>query len=147
MYFRNHGHWKMWLHNCQKKFCFGGLFDKQERKRAEKLLKSEQQRLHHICWSLWTQSSRKKSLLVICKILRLFVNTFTSGDKYSLLNKDNLLQSIDRQLYQKQKSFSGIIFVVLNSRLNFEHFQKEYDTHSWCISEITNTEKCGYIIV
>ena len=35
--------------------------------------------------------SRKKSLLVICKILGLFVNTFTADGKYFILNRDNLV--------------------------------------------------------
>ena len=38
--------------------------------------------------------SWKKSLLVICKILGLFINTLTADDKYSLLNRDNLMQPI-----------------------------------------------------
>ena len=38
--------------------------------------------------------SWKKSLLVICKILGLFINTLTADDKYSLLNRDNLTQPI-----------------------------------------------------
>ena len=48
------------------------------------------------------------SLLVICKILGLFVNTLTADDKYSLLNRDSLTQSIETLLSQKQKTFSGI---------------------------------------
>ena len=67
----------------------------------------------------------KKSLLVICKIWRLFVNTFTSDNKYSLLNRDKLMQPIDRQLSQKQKTFSRIVLAVLKSRLNFAPFQKK----------------------
>ena len=51
------------------------------------------------------QLSWKKSLLVICKVLGLFVNTLTADDKYSLLNRDNLTQPIHMQLSQKQKNF------------------------------------------
>ena len=39
----------------------------------------------------------KKSLLVICKIVGLFVNTLVA-DEYSLLNIDNLTQPIQMQL-------------------------------------------------
>ena len=46
------------------------------------------------------------SLLVIAKILRMFVNTLTADEKYSLLNNDNLRQPIQMKLSQKQKSFS-----------------------------------------
>ena len=48
----------------------------------------------------------EKSLLVIHKILIVFVNTLTADDKHYLLNKDNLTQPIQMQLYQKQKTFS-----------------------------------------
>ena len=36
--------------------------------------------------------SGKKSLLVLCKILALFVNTLTADDKYSLFNCGKLMQ-------------------------------------------------------
>ena len=38
------------------------------------------------------------SLLVIYKILGVFVNTLTLDDKYSLLNSENLRQTIQMQL-------------------------------------------------
>ena len=52
-----------------------------------------------------TQLSRKNSLLVICKILRLFLNTLSAVDKFSFPNRDNLTQPIDMHLSQKQKLF------------------------------------------
>ena len=78
---------------------------------------------------------------MLWKILRLFVNTLTADDKYSLLNSDNLTQSIQTLLSQKQKTFSQIFSSFLKSTLNFEHFQKKDDPHSRCISEITVSEK------
>ena len=71
----------------------------------------------------------------------MFVNTLTADDKYSLLNRDNLKQSIQTLLSQKQKTFSQIFSSFLKSTLNFEHFQKKDDPHSRCISEITVSEK------
>ena len=53
------------------------------------------------------------SLLVLCKILRLFVNTLTADDKYSLLNRDNLTQPIQILLSQKQKTFSQFFSAFL----------------------------------
>ena len=78
---------------------------------------------------------------MIFKILRLFVNTLTADDKYSLLNRDNLTQSNQTLLSQKKKTFSEIFSSFLKSTLNFEHFQKKDDPHSQCISEITVSEK------
>ena len=45
-------------------------------------------------------------MLVLYKILRMFVNTLTDDDKYSLLYRDNLMQEIQILLSQKQKTFS-----------------------------------------
>ena len=48
----------------------------------------------------------KKSLLVICKILGLFLNTLVAHDNYSLLNWDNLTQPSQMQISEKQKTLS-----------------------------------------
>lgn len=44
---------------------------------------------------MWEKLSWKVSLLIIFQILGLFVNTYTSDDKYSLGKKENLLQPIE----------------------------------------------------
>ena len=85
----------------------------------------------------------KKSLLVICKILRLFFNTLSVVDTYSLPNTDNLTQPIQMQLSQKQKTFAEFFSAFSRSTLNFEHFQKKDDPHRVFISEATACEKCG----
>ena len=66
--------------------------------------------------------SWKKSALVVCKILRLSVNTLTADDKYSLLNRDNLTQRIRILVSQKQITFSQFFSNFLESTLNFKHF-------------------------
>ena len=78
---------------------------------------------------------------MLYKILTLFPNRLTADDKYSLLNRDNLTQSIQTLLPQKEKTFSEIFSSFLKSTLNFEHFQQEDDAHSRCISEVTVSEK------
>ena len=72
----------------------------------------------------------KKSVLVTCKISRLFPNTLSSDGKYSLLNKDNLTQPIQMQVSRKQKTFSEFFSAFLKSSLNFEYFLKKDDPHS-----------------
>ena len=67
----------------------------------------------------------KKSLLVIHKILRVFVNTLTVDDKHYLLSRDNLMQAIQMQLSQKQKCFSQFFFAILKSILNFKVLPKK----------------------
>ena len=75
-----------------------GRFKKQHGKRDQTLSKSERQHHHHIYWSMWRQMSCKKSLLLTHKIWSLFVNTLNIDDKYSLVNRDNLMQPIQMKL-------------------------------------------------
>ena len=64
-------------------------------------------------------------MLVLWKILRLFVNTLTDDDKYSLLYRDNLMQPIHIRLSPKQNTFSQFFSAFFKSILNFENFQKK----------------------
>ena len=57
-------------------------------------------------------------MLVLCKILRLFVNTQSDDDKYSLLYRDNLTQPIQILLSRKQKTFCQFFPAFLKSTLN-----------------------------
>ena len=108
-----------------KKSRFKGSLKKQHGKCAQTLLKCQGQLLYHIYWSLLRQLSYKKSLLVIWKISRLFINTLSADGKYSLFNRDNLTQPIQMQLSRKQKTFSQFFSAFFKSRLNFEHFLKK----------------------
>ena len=67
----------------------------------------------------------EKSLLVIWNVLTLFVNTLTADDKYSLISRDNWMQTTQMHLSQKQNIFSEFFSVFFESALNFEHFQKK----------------------
>ena len=67
---------------------------------------------------------------MIHKILRLLVNTLIVEDKHYLLNRDDLTQPIQMQLYQKQKIFSEFFLAFLKSVLNFKHLPKKDDPHS-----------------
>ena len=59
------------------------------------------------------------------KILRLFVNTLTADDKYSVLSRDNLTQAIQMQLPEKQKIFGQFVCAFFKSTSDFEHFEKK----------------------
>ena len=80
-------------------------------------------------------------MLVLCKILRLLVNTLTDDDKYSLLYRDNLTQPIQILLSHKQNTFCHFFAAFLKPTSNFEHFQKRDDPHTRCSSQITVSEK------
>ena len=84
---------------------------------------------------------------MIDKILRVFVNTLTVADNHYLLNRGNLTQPIQMQLSRKQKTVSQFSSPFLKFSLNFEHFQKNGDSHSGGVSEITDSKKNCYINV
>ena len=100
-------------------------FHNKHSKRTQRLLKSAQRYLYHICWSLWTSFSWKKSFLVLCKTSDLFLNTLTYDDKYSLLYRDILMQPIQIPFSQKHKTFCQFFSPFWKSTLNFERFQNE----------------------
>ena len=51
---------------------------------------------------------------MIWKILRLFGNTETADQKYFLLNRDNVTQTIQMQLSQNKKTFLNFSLQFLN---------------------------------
>ena len=67
----------------------------------------------------------EKSVLVTLKVLRLFVNTLTADDKYSILSGDYSIQTIQMHLPQKQNLFSRFFSAFFKSTLNFGNFQKK----------------------
>ena len=126
-----------------KKSRFRLPFQKEHGKRVSTLFKFGRQNLYHIYCSTRRMFSCNKSLLVICRSLRLFFNTMTAADKCSLPNRDNLTQPIHMQLSQKVKTFSDFFPAFPKSRLNFENFQKKDDAHSLFICQAAACEKRG----
>ena len=124
-----------------KKSSFRLPLQNEHGKLVSTLCKFERQHLHHIYWSAGRQLSCKKSVLVMCQRLRLFVNTMSAVDKCSLPNRDNLMEPIHMQLSQKLKTFSEFFSAFSESKVNFEHFQKKYDPHSLFISDATACKK------
>ena len=82
----------------------------------------------------------KKSLLLICQILGLLVNTLAADNKYPVLNRENLMIPIRMQLSKQQKTFSDSFSVLFKSSLNFKHFEKKDEPQRFCYFEITESE-------
>ena len=119
---------------------FIGQFDKQHGKRSQELLKSASQHLDQIHRSLPRKLSWKESLLLTWQILRLLVTTLAAYKKFLVLHRDNLTIPIQMQLSQRQKTFSEFSGTFLKSRLNFEGFEAKDESHSFCVSQITDCE-------
>ena len=73
---------------------------------------------------------------MIWKIFGLFLNTLTANDKYSLLNRDNLLQLLQMIISHKQKTFFEFVLGFSKFTFNFECFRKKDEPHSWCIFKL-----------
>ena len=116
---------KKGLRQVSKKCDFTVPFEKQHGKGAETPLKLSRRHLYHTYWKPTRILSLKKSLLVICNMLWLFVNTLTVDYKYSVLNRVNLKRQIHMQLSKKRKIFSQFFSALLKSKLNLQHFQKK----------------------
>ena len=70
------------------------------------------------------------SLVVINKILSLFVNTLIVDEKHYMLTRQNLMETIQIQLSQKQEIFFQFFLAFLKSILHLEQFPKNDDPHS-----------------
>ena len=81
-----------------------------------------------------------KSLFFTCQILRLLTNKLAADEKYAVLITDNLRTPIQTELSHIQKTFSQFFAPFLKFKLNFDYFETKYDSHRFCISEITALE-------
>ena len=89
------------VRSISKKSRFKGSFRKQHGKRPQTLLKFAWKHLYHVHGSLRRQLTCKKSLLVICKISGLFLNTLSADGQYSVFNTANLTQRIQMRVSRK----------------------------------------------
>ena len=80
-------------------------------------------------------------------MLRLFVNTLTADDKYSLIDMLNFSKEFQTPLSLKQKTFCWFLIVFLKYAWNLEHFQEKDEYPSLIISGVIDCEKRGYINV
>ena len=112
------------------------FFDKQYGKRVQTLLKSQSHHLYHIHWSLPSQMSWKKSLLLRWKTLGFLVNTLAANEKYPVLNRDNSMILIQMELSQKQKTFWQFFTAFLKSYWNFQRFGKKMTFIAFVFSKL-----------
>ena len=113
--------------------CFRTPFGNQRVQEFQTLSKSARHYHYTIVPWIWDKLSWKKCRLVIFEILRLFVNTLTTDDKYSSRNIQNLTQQLQMAISQKQKTFYRIFITYLKSRKNSDDFVKKDDSPSWSI--------------
>ena len=94
-------------------------------KQCKTLAKSPSEYFYKILLSLWVKLAWKNFLLLIFKLLRVFINTFTDDHKYSFCYIQNHQVLYKMQLCEKLQTFSGFFSPFLKSPSNFENFQKK----------------------
>ena len=82
----------------------------------------------------------QKSLLETWKFFSRFFNTLTADDKYSLISRDNWMQTIQMHLPQKKNIFPPFFSAFLKSALNFEHFQKKMTLIAYVFRKLATTK-------
>ena len=81
-----------------------------------------------------------KSLLETWKFFSRFFNTFTADDKYSLISRDNWMQTIQKHLSQKENIFSKFFSAFFEFALNFEHFEKKMTLMAYVFLKLPTTK-------
>ena len=87
------------------------------------------------------------SVLVTSEIFRLFVNTLTPDENYSLRNMHVFWQQIQTLLSQKGKTLWGFFIAFLKCAWNLEHSEKKEKYTSLIITEIIASEIDVYLSV
>ena len=82
----------------------------------------------------------QKSLLDTWKFFSRFLNTLTTGDNYSLVTRDNWMQTIQIHLSQKQNDFSQFFAAFFEFALNFECFRKKMTLIAYVFPKLPITE-------
>ena len=124
-YFRSYWCWKTWLLKRLK-----GLASDQNsimNGLTGSKICSNQHGYHYYSLfpSIRGKLSCKKSALVWHEILRMFVNTLTTADKYYRSKIQNLQQQFQNPLPQKQNTIFGFFIPFLKCAWSLEHFQNK----------------------
>ena len=72
------------------------------------------------------------------------INTLNANCEYSRSNRENLPLPIQIQLSEKPKTFCQFFIALLESILNFEHFEKN-ERHGSSISGVIDSERRAYL--
>ena len=83
----------------------------------------------------------QKSLLETWKFFSRFLNTLTADEEYSLISRDNWMETIQTHLSQKQNIFSEFFSAFFESALNFEHFEIKMTLLAYVFPKLPTTKK------
>ena len=82
----------------------------------------------------------QKSLLETWKLFSRFLNKLTADEKYSLISRDNWMQTIQMHWSQKQQIFLKFFSTFFESALNSERFQKKMTLIAYVFPKLRTTK-------
>ena len=82
----------------------------------------------------------EKSLLDTWKFLSRFLSRLTTGDNYSRVRRDKLMQTIQMNFSQKQNVFSQFFSAFFESALKFENFLKKMTLMAYVFPKLPTTK-------
>ena len=82
----------------------------------------------------------QKSLLETWKLFSRFFNTLTADDKYSLISRDNWMQTSQMHLSKKQNVFSQFFDAFFEFALNFKYLQKKMTLRAYEFPKLPTTK-------
>ena len=97
-----------------KRSCLRTPFANERVNEFQTVLKSARHHYYSLFSSIRGKLSCKKSALVWCEILSLFVKTLTADNNYSGSNMQSLPQQFQTSLSQKKKTFSDFLLHFWN---------------------------------
>ena len=123
--------------------CFRTPFANKRIHGTQTLLEHALQRFYPNFPLLYEKVSWKISPLVRSQIMDMFGNRFTADRMYFPHRWEKLQQQVQKLLSHKRSIFSPILFAFLESTQNFTHFEQKDRLHSFHVSEVIDTDKCG----
>ena len=140
MYFRNYGPRNRCLDKCLKPPVWENPLTGNMVSRSKHLFNLKK-RAPLSSWVITAKVMEfQKSLLQTWKFFSRFFNTLTTGYKYSLVSRDNRMETIQTHLSQKQNVFSGFFAAFFEFALNFEHFQKKMNFIAYVFPKLPTTK-------
>ena len=87
------------------------------------------------------------SPLVTSAMFRVFVNTLTSDDKYSIRNMQIFRQQLQTLLSQEEKTFRGFFIAFPKCAWNLKHSERKEEYPSLTNTEIISSERDVYLSI
>ena len=127
------------------KSCFWKPFGSESVNESQKFLKSAEKYFYLTFSSFWARLSQKKLFLIRSEVLDLLDNMLSANYEFSWSNRENLHLAMQINLSKKPSRISGVFLSIFGMYIKFPMFWKKKRPHRLSISEVIESEICGYL--